>query len=147
MNFKKDYSYEELIKMAFQVVQNAEQNAINNPTSDMIQVVIVEPFKKPYKKTIPNTLAAMKKIVGGYIENLFIGETETGARLGIVLNEEGKLIDLPFNRKVIGSRGFLDNVVGTFFITAYNLQGDAISLTDKQAERYIKRFTAMEVYV
>jgi hypothetical protein len=113
----------------------------------MIQVVIVEPFKKPYKKTIPNTLAAMKKIVGGYIENLFIGETETGARLGIVLNEEGKLIDLPFNRKVIGSRGFLDNVVGTFFITAYNLQGDAISLSDKQAERYIKRFTAMEVYV
>lgn len=143
----KNYDYEDLMKMAFKVVQEAEANAKKNPTSEMIQVVIVEPFKKPYKKTIPNTLDAMKEIVDGYIENLFIGRTEKDARVGIVLNEEGKLIDLPFNRRLLGSRGVIDIIVGTFFITAYNLQGESISLSDEEAEKYIKRFTAVEVYV
>jgi hypothetical protein len=143
----KNYDYEDLMKMAFKVVQEAEADAKKNPTSEMIQIVIVEPFKKPYKKTIPNTLDAMKEIVGGYIENLFIGRTDKDARVGIVLNEEGKLIDLPMNRRLLGSQGVIDFIVGTFFITAYNLQGENISLTDEEAEKFIKRFTAVEVYV
>jgi hypothetical protein len=98
-------------------------------------------MKKPYKKTIPNHLDAMKEIVGGWIENVFIGETETGARIGMVVNEEGKLIGLPPNRAI---RNF-DILVGTFFITAYNLEGDNVSLTDKEAERFIRQFDALEV--
>ena len=144
---KHDYDYDELLRMAFKVVQEAEANAEKNPTSDQIQIVIVEPFKKPYKKTIQNDLAAMKEIVGGYIENVFIGETKTGARVGIVCNEEGKLKDLPFNRRILGNKGIADVLVGRFFITAYNMQGESISLTDAQAEWYIKRFTAIEVYL
>lgn len=143
----KKYDYDDLLKMAFAFVQQAEKDAEKHPTSEMIQVVIVEPFKKPYKKVIPNTLEAMNEIVGGYIENLFIGETPTGAKAGVVINEEGKLLDLPFNRRILGNRGFQDVLVGRFFITAYNMQGENISLTDQQAEWYIKRFTAMEVYI
>lgn len=143
----RNYQYEDLMKMAFKVVQEAEKDAEKNPTSELIQVVIVEPFKKPYKKVIPNKLETFNKIVGGHIENLFFGQTAKGARLGIILNEEGKLLDLPFNRKLLGSKGIVDIAVGTFFITAYNMRGENISLTDLEAEKYIKRFTAMEVYL
>lgn len=135
-----------LIELAKKVVQEADENAAANPTSEEIQVVIVEPEKKPYKKTIKNDLDNMKDIVGGWIENVFIGETETGARLGIVINEEGKLIGLPYNRRIIG-RGGSDVLVGNMFITAYNLQGDNISLSDSMAEKLIKRFSTTEIYL
>lgn len=143
----RKYDYEDLMKMAFEVVKKAEADAEKNPTSDLIQVVIVKPFEKPYKDMIPNTLEAFNKIVGGYIENLFFGQTAKGARLGIVLNEEGKILDLPFNRKILGSKGLLDVTCGTFFITAYNMKGENISLTDKEAEKWIRRFEGIEVYL
>jgi hypothetical protein len=135
-----------LLTLAAQVVDEAEANAAANPTSEEIQIVIVEPMKKPYKKVIPNNLDEMKKIVGGWIENVTIGETPTGARVGIVVNEEGKLIGLPYNRRIIG-RGGSDILVGNFFITAYNLEGDNVSLTDEQADKFIRRFAPMEVYL
>ena len=47
------------------VLPDAEQNAAVNPTSDSIQIVVVEPNMKPYKKIIPNKLDAMREIVGG----------------------------------------------------------------------------------
>jgi hypothetical protein len=137
---------EELIKMAFDYVKKAEEDAKENPTSDDIQVVVVEPMKKPYRKTIPNTLESMQEIVAGYIEILPFGKTETGGNLAITLNEEGKLVNLPFNRKVNG-KGFSDILVGTFFITAFNMQGDNISLNDIQCEKMIKRFLGLEVYL
>jgi hypothetical protein len=142
----KRKSNEELIKMAFEYVQVAEKNAIENPSSDFIQVVVVDPMKNPYKKTIPNKLESMQELVGGYIEIIRIGNTETGGEIAITLNEEGKLIDLPMNRIIIGTGGS-DVLVGTFFITGYNLQGDNISLNDEECEKLIKRFKGMEVYL
>jgi hypothetical protein len=98
---------------------------------------------KPYKKMIKNDAAAFNKIVGGYFEIVNIGRTDTGATVAIHLNEEGKLIGLPFNRRIIN----FDILVGTFFISAYNMVGDNISLTDLECEKYIKRFAPLEVYV
>jgi hypothetical protein len=137
---------EDLIKMAFDYVRMAEEDAKENPTSDDIQIVVVEPMKKPYKKTIPNTLESMQEIVAGYIEILPFGKTETGGSLAITYNGEGEKMNLPFNRKVNGSN-FSEIVVGTFFITAYNMQGDNISLNDLQCEKMIKRFLGLEVYL
>lgn len=136
----------ELLELARQVVIEAEANAAANPSSREIQVVIVEPMKKPYKKTIPNDWEAMRNIVGGYIENVTIGTTASGARISIVVNEEGKLIGLPFNRRIMG-KGGSDLLVGTFFITAYNLEGDNVSLSDAECEQYIRRFAALEIYL
>lgn len=139
----KNFTNEELLKMAADYVKAAEDNAASNPTSDLIQVVIVEPNKKPYKKLIPNELEAFNEIVGGYIEIVNIGSTRTGGTIAITLNEEGKLKGLPFNRRIVN----FDFLVGTFFITAYNMQGDNISLTDNECEYYIKRFAPAEVYL
>lgn len=138
-----NWEEEVLLDLARKVVQEAEKNALENPTSADIQIVVVEPHKKPFKKMIPNTLEAMNEVVGGYIEVLNIGTSKTGARIAITLNEEGKLMGLPVNRFVVG----FDILVGTFFITAYNLEGDNISLSDQEADYYIKRFNPIEVYL
>ena len=145
MESKQDLYY--LVGVAKQIYEEAERNAIQNPTTKMIQVVIVEPFKKPYKKTIPNTLEQFNELVGGYIENVFIGATERNAKIGLLVNEEGKLKNLPFNRKIFYYNGNFEILVGRIVITAYNGQGDNISLTDQEAEKYIKRFTQTEIYI
>lgn len=144
----KNNDFDHLMNVAAKYVRDAEHNATMNPTSDFIQIVICEPSKKPYKRTIERTLDAMREIVGGYIEVITIGKTATGARLAIVLNEEGKLEGLPFNKRLITRKsGIADILVGTFFITAFNYQGDEVSLTDGQCATYIKRFAKTEIYI
>ncbi len=88
----------------------------------MIKVVIVEPNKKPRVALVKNKLSDLQAIVGGYIETIL-------ARSDIILvcNEEGKLMELPYNRTVYG-----EPIVGTFFLTASNYDGEFISLTDEQ---------------
>jgi hypothetical protein len=139
----KDWNEELLLNMARKYVADAEKDAAENPTSEEILIVVVEPNKKPYKMMMINDLDEMKKLVDGYIEILNIGRTEKGAAVAITLNEEGKLKGLPVNRFIVG----FDIIVGRFFITAYNMQGDNISLTDKEADYYIKRFSKLEVYL
>jgi hypothetical protein len=75
-----------------------------------------------------------------------MGNTETGGSVAITLNEEGKLKGLPVNRMIIARNGS-DFFVGTFFITAFNMQGDNISLKDHECDEFIKIFERMEVYI
>lgn len=138
-----NYKTQELIEIAKRYIEEAEADAELNPTSDKIQIVIVEPDKKPYKAIIENELEVFNKIVGGYLELLPIGRTRKGAKVAIHLNEEGKIFNLPFNRNLIGA----DILVGTFFITAFNLEGDYVSLTDEEVNKYIRVFTPIEVYL
>lgn len=142
-----DHNFDYLVGLAKEMYQEAEINAAENPTTPTIQVVIVEPNKKPYKENIPNDLKAFNKIVGGYIENVFIGNTTKRANLGLIVNEEGKILNLPYNRRIFGNSGYYDILVGTIIITAYNLHGENISLTDQEAEKYIKHFSPFEVYI
>lgn len=138
---KKD-NMEDLLQIAFKVVEQAEESARKHPSSEDILVVMIEPQKKPYKKVIKNELGKFNDLVEGYIENVFIGE-EDGKKFGIILNEEGKLIDLPVNRIIVG----FDVLVGNLVISAYNYEGDSVSLTDAEADRFIRLFTPMEVYL
>jgi hypothetical protein len=137
---------EELLRLAAEVVAKAEKNAAENPKTDEVLIVVVEPKKLPYKKVIQNDLDSMKEIVGGWIEHISIASRPNGSRIGIILNEEGKLIGLPPNRIIEGRNG-ADVFVGTFFITAHNLEGDTISLTEKEAEEYISRFSSTHIYI
>jgi hypothetical protein len=106
--------------------------------------VIVEPNKKPYKKIIPNTLSAFNDIVEGYIEIVRMGQhTPSGAELIITVNEEGKLMQLPLNRSIAG----FDMLVGTFFISAANMQGDNVTIDDETAAELIKQFSGVVVYL
>lgn len=95
----------------------------------MIDVLIVEPNKLPYEKTIENTLEAKQEIVGGLIECIGLLKD---SEVSIICNEEGKIFGLPLNRD-IGH----DIIAGTFIIAGVDYEsGEFISLTEEQKERY-----------
>ena len=139
-NARQDLQY--LLEIARNVIHDEAEYAAENPTSSEILVVIVEPNKIPYKLMIPNDLKAFNEIVGGYIEIVTI-DYQKEKSIAITLNEEGKLFNMPFNRRIIN----FDVLVGTFFITAYNAYGNNISLTENEADEYIKKFFGIEVYL
>ena len=89
------------------------------------------------------------KLLVGYIETIFIGATATGARRGIVLNEEGKLHGLPFNKRIVSRKGGIDDVLfGNFFVTADNYKGQEVSLSDGQCSTYITaRFKDRNLFI
>ena len=53
-----------------------------------IEVLMVEPGKRPYRTTIDDTLEAMQQKVGGLIECIVLDQRESV----LVCNDEGKLI-------------------------------------------------------
>lgn len=99
----------------------------------MINILIVEPYKLPYEKKIPNTLEAKQKEVDGYIECVDLLEDDS---VSVICNEDAKLKDLPLNRDI----GY-DIISGTFIVVGFDAtSGEFISLTKEQIEKYKKRF-------
>ena len=96
-----------------------------------LKILVVEPMKPCEVREIPDTLEAMQQIVGGCIESVSF------EREAIICNENGKLLDLPFNRPLLDESGLipLDILQGTFFIAG--VSGESfVSLTDEQIQRY-----------
>lgn len=77
--------------------------------SDKIKIVYQFPGNTSRITEIPNTLEAMQKLVGGYIETLSLPNG-----LVIVVDEEGRLKGLPENVRCER----YGTIVGTLFITA-----------------------------
>lgn len=100
---------------------------------NLLKVVYVEPNKRPYVAEIENTLRQLQRAVGGNIELVHNGDGT-----GIVCNEEGKLNNLPGNRKV-GS----DIIVGNFYIVGLT-SDDFRSLTEAETDKYMERFSEPE---
>lgn len=71
---------------------------------EKIRVIVYKADKRPEIKKIPNTLESMQELVGGYLEIIRLKPEG----LIIVCNEEGRILNLPYNR------GFR----GTFFVVA-----------------------------
>jgi len=63
--------------------------------SEKIRVLVIEPGKNPEEREIDNTLEALQEIVGGYIECVTMATD-----LVVICNEEGRLMDLPFNCEI-----------------------------------------------
>lgn len=100
---------------------------------DKIRVLVVEPMKPCEVREIPDTLEAMQALVGGNIEAV----TSLRYASAIVCNENGKLLNLPYNRPLLDESGLLplDILHGTFFIAG--MSGEHfVSLTDEQIQRY-----------
>ena len=98
-----------------------------------IKVLVVEPNKLPYEKTIPNKLKEKQSIVDGYIEYVRLLEDED---VVLICNEEGKINGSDYNRDI----GY-DIVFGTFIIVGESANdGEDRSLTDEQIEKYKQRF-------
>ena len=110
-----------------------------------IKVLVVEPMKKPYIKEIGTELEDMQEIVGGQIEEYMPFDDE----VAIVCNEEGKIIDLPYNRAVYDSDGrMLDVIQGTFFLCNAPFDSENfLSITPEQEKKYSKKFDRPEQFI
>ena len=107
-----------------------------------MDVLVIDPLKKPYIKDIDSGLSSLQHEVGGYIEATYPYED----LVGLVCNEEGKLDGLPLNRAIYGDDGeIIDIIAGTFLIVGLS-EDNFTSLPDELADKYTKLFESPEVF-
>lgn len=108
--------------------------------SDKIKVLVVEPMKPCEVREISG-LDEMQAIVGGYIQAVYPFRDE----IALVCNEEGKHLDLPYNRPLTNDRGVpYDMICGTFFLAGVGAE-DFVSLTEEQIQKYTALYDNMMV--
>ena len=117
-----------------------------------IKVIIVEPGKPAYLKKIKDELEVYQEIVGGLIELVYPFDDN----VILVDNEEGKLLNLPLNRKIKEISSPLnelfwagwnpDIIQGTFILVQDDDEVGFKSLSPEQIEKYLKRFAIPEEY-
>ena len=110
-----------------------------------MQVVIVEPKKKPMVQDVGSDLESMQKIVGGSIEAVYPFDEP----VALICNEEGKLLNLPLNRALRDDAGEVYDIIsGTFFLCAAPTDSDHFAgLTDRQVKTYMERFDMPEMFL
>ena len=107
-----------------------------------MNVLVVEPMKKPYLKDIDSGLHSLQQEVGGYIEAIYPYED----LVGIVCNEEGKMEGLPLNRAIYNKNGeMFDIIAGTFLIVGLS-EDNFSELSGELAEKYAKLFESPEMF-
>ena len=102
-----------------------------------MKILVVEPGKHPYEKEISGTLKEMQEIVGGPIQAIYPFRD----KVGVVCNDEGLLLRMPFNRKVDEDCC----IFGTFFVCGLGVE-DFTSLPEKLMEKYRQRFYSPQIY-
>ena len=100
-----------------------------------IKVVKVEPLKNPIITTIKTKLENLQEAVGGLIELINIEDN-----ICILCNEEGKFV-------LEGNRRFGNDIIaGTFYVCGSNDEGELISLTQYQIDKYLKLFWEPQIF-
>lgn len=108
-----------------------------------IRVLMVEPGEKPKEALLHTDLDSLQKAVSigcdeqGLIEIIPLGKS----KCSLLLNEEGKLLNLKGNRKW-GN----DILAGVFYIFGDTTSGNMRSLTDEEFEHWYKVFEHPEYY-
>lgn len=107
----------------------------NAKEEDTIRALLILPEKPPRRIDLDNTLKALQKAVGGYVESLAVEPDVT-----FLLNEDGKLRGLPANRHYRG-----DILVGPVVICG--VRGERFcSLREDQMAKYERMFQEPETF-
>ena len=109
-----------------------------------IDVLLIQPLKKPEVVQMEDSLEAMQKMVGGYIEEYMPFDDD----IAIVCNEEGKLIGAPLNRGIYNEDGELQDIIaGNFFICSAPMESESFqSLSEEQIKEYSEKFKCPEMF-
>ncbi len=100
--------------------------------------LLVKPNELPEEIMFDNTLKKKQELVNGYIEYAY---SENYPDVVFICNEEGKIKGLPYNRD-IGH----DIIAGNFIIiSAREEDGEDLSLSDRQMEKYKKIFNEQSI--
>ena len=110
-----------------------------------MQVVVVEPKKKPVVQDIGSDLESMQRIVGGFIQAIYPFEEP----VALICNEEGKLLNLPLNRALRDDKGNVYDIIsGTFFVCAAPPDSNHFAgLTDQQVKTYMEWFAMPDMFL
>ena len=87
-------------------------------------------------REIKNTLPTLQAIIGGKIEIPFISRAFTDMGINIIINEEGKLLDLKPSIIFVDKQKneVVDTVHGNVIFASHDEEGNIISLSSKQIE-------------
>lgn len=100
-----------------------------------IKVLVVEPQSKPYIAIINNDLESLQAMVGGSIELVSLSDTTY-----MICNEEGKLMNLPANRR-FGN----DIIAGRFIIVGSDGGEHFTSISQEDIKSYAQQFNDIEM--
>ena len=105
-----------------------------------IKVVVIEPDTPARITDICGDLESMQAVVGGYIQIIpayaIPGGKVLSRELILVLNEEGKLEDLPHNFRIWDGA---DSIVGTCFVCKEK-NDEMVGLSEEEANRVVSLF-------
>jgi hypothetical protein len=122
---------------------NQNNELLENTENGGMTVLVVEPMKVPYTKTLDGELSSLQNEVGGDIEATYPFED----MVGIVLNENGKFSGLPLNRALYDEDGKMyDIIAGTFLVVGLT-EDDFGSLTADQIDKFRERFRKPEMFL
>lgn len=164
--FKNATGYEEFLDVDPQVIREAIENPDQSHVDEMLAfaeqanreyeaelygqqaapekltVLVVEPMKEPYAKEIAPGLHALQAEVGGDIAASYPFDDP----VGLVLNDEGKLIGLDLNRSLRDEHGEIyDIVAGTFLVVGLGPESFA-SLPPDMIQKYTEQFKRPELF-
>ena len=112
-------------------------------TPEKMTVLVVEPMKKPYVKEIDPGLHSLQAEVGGDIATAY----PFSDPVGLVCNDEGKLIGLELNRGLRDEHGEIyDIMAGTFLVVGLS-EDSFTSLTPEQVQKYTEHFKQPEQFI
>ena len=101
-----------------------------------MKVLYFEPLKDPVIKSIPNTLEALQKAVGGYIEVV----KQTDNPIVVICNEQGKLNGSSPNRCLMDREGYIyDHLYGSFLVCGFS-DDDFSDIPDELIDTYKEAF-------
>ena len=111
--------------------------------NEKINVLVVEPAKKPYAKEISPELSSLQKEVGGYIQAVYPYEEP----VAIICDKEAKLKGSELNRALRDEDGKIyDIVAGTFLVVGLG-EEDFSSLSPKHMEQFKEKFSTPEMFM
>ena len=118
-------------------------DAPEHTAPEKLTVLVVEPMKEPYVKEINPGLHALQTEVGGDIAASYPFDDP----VGLVLNDEGKLIGLDLNRSLRDEHGEIyDIVAGTFLVVGLG-EESFTSLPPELAQKYMEHFKQPEQFI
>ena len=119
------------------------EEAQEHAAPEKMTVLVVEPMKKPYVKEIDPGLHSLQAEVGGDIAASY----PFSDPVGLVCNDEGKLIGLELNRGLRDEHGEIyDIMAGTFLVVGLS-EDSFTSLTPEQVQKYTEHFKQPEQFI
>ena len=108
-----------------------------------MNALLVEPNAIARKVQIGNELKDLQNAVGGLIQAIYPFDDP----VAIICNDEGKLLNMPFNRALYTEDGEIyDIIAGSFLITGLT-EDNFGSLSEDLAQKYMSMFFVPQLFI